>query len=245
MDCPHCATPNIDSARFCLHCGLRLSDEDPVFERGRGAIETWEDLGGTPSGRAEPSLGSDSAWQRAGSALAWMPPPRAGVQSPFELYAIAIGEPNQERYLTLFARFDQQGGSSLGWHWPAFFFTFYWLVYRKMWLVALSYLIVPSLAALGLMAAASRFGDGAVGWGFGIYIVLIFLLPPLVADGVYYRSCRRRVDAALRRSNNADDHRASLRRWGGTLPAAVMTLFLLVSPAVICGLAAIMLVAYP
>jgi hypothetical protein len=243
MDCPHCGTPNVGSARFCLHCGSRLrADDDVGFDGTIGLAEPWPGFDADARGRAEPTLGSDSAWQRAGSA--W-PAAARGVQSPFELYALAVGEVNQERYLVRFAQFDQQGGASMGWHWPAFFVTFYWIIYRKLWLAALGYLVVPSLVAVGLMAAMSRLGSDAVGWGFGLYLLLIFLLPPLFADGLYYRACKRRIDAVLAGGRDADAQRAQLLRRGGTSHAAVVTLLLLVPPVVIGGLAAIALIAYP
>src|SRR5882672_469584 len=46
-------------------------------------------------------------------------------------YELAIG-PNSEFYLPKFEEFDK-GAAKLGWHWPAFFVTTPWFVYRKMW----------------------------------------------------------------------------------------------------------------
>jgi hypothetical protein len=54
-----------------------------------------------------------------------------------ELYKTIIGPKNQDYYLKQFSQFDTNGGS-ISWHWPALFATFFWLIYRKMWLNALS-----------------------------------------------------------------------------------------------------------
>ena len=62
-------------------------------------------------------------------------PARAAPSTPEEQrvadYEAAIG-PNAGYYLQRFEDFDA-GGSKLGWHWPAFFATSGWFVYRKMW----------------------------------------------------------------------------------------------------------------
>ena len=60
-----------------------------------------------------------------------------------ENFRAILGPKNQEYYLQRFADYEASGKTTLGWHWPAFFVTFYWLLYRKMWLAALLYFILP------------------------------------------------------------------------------------------------------
>ncbi|QLA18509.1 DUF2628 domain-containing protein [Desulfolutivibrio sulfoxidireducens] len=51
-------------------------------------------------------------------------------------YRAFIG-PEEHKYLPRFKRFDELAGNfKAGWHWPAFFFTFWWLLYRKLYLFA-------------------------------------------------------------------------------------------------------------
>ena len=59
-------------------------------------------------------------------------------------YESAIG-PNTGYYLTRFAEFDA-GESKAGWHWPAFFATSGWFIYRKMWAVGMLNLFWPLIA---------------------------------------------------------------------------------------------------
>lgn len=42
-----------------------------------------------------------------------------------------IGPNRQRYYLEQFARFDARGGIGASWNWPAFFVTFFWLIYRN------------------------------------------------------------------------------------------------------------------
>ena len=48
-----------------------------------------------------------------------------------DFYKAAIGASNRDYYLRAFQRFKSSGGSGVSWNWPAFFITFYWLLYRK------------------------------------------------------------------------------------------------------------------
>jgi hypothetical protein len=49
-----------------------------------------------------------------------------------------------EKYLLKFRKFSVDGIDrfSATWHWPAFFFVFWWLLYRKMYLWAFVYFIL-------------------------------------------------------------------------------------------------------
>jgi hypothetical protein len=100
-----------------------------------------------------------------------------------EYYKAVLGPKNQDYYLRQFARFDADGKVSATWHWPAFFVTFYWMLYRKMWLFALVYFILPYLY-LGLVGAiAGATGHTAnmlVGGGYVLYFLgIVFLLPSM------------------------------------------------------------------
>ena len=66
-------------------------------------------------------------------------------RSADEFYKAAVGHKNQDYYLRHFARFDSNGKVGVSWHWPAFFVTFYWFLYRKMWLNALLYFFLSYL----------------------------------------------------------------------------------------------------
>ena len=63
---------------------------------------------------------------------------------PMGFYEAAIGQRNQNYYLSKFENFDAQGpGLHASWNWAAFFFTGFWALYRKMygwffawWLIA-------------------------------------------------------------------------------------------------------------
>ena len=140
-----------------------------------------------------------------------------------ELYALAIGDQNRHYYLPRFEAFEGAGATSLGWHWPAFFFTFWWLIYRKMWGMAALYLVLPYglLLALAPLATVS---EAAAGVGYLVYTLAIFVVPPLIATRRYYRHCQRLIGKAKATSSNPYVQVALLTSKGGTSNFALVIL---------------------
>jgi len=164
------------------------------------------------------------------------PAPRARsssrvARSQEELYSLVIGESNRPRYLRKFAQFDRDGRTSAGWHWPAFFATFCWLLYRKSWSSAALYIFLPWVFLGFSTAIAIPFGPAAVA-GVTLAIGLpLLLLPPLYADAAYYLLCRKRITAILRLAGkDPDTLRALLVGKGGTSRAAPILAVLLAIP---------------
>src|ERR1700736_5568240 len=57
----------------------------------------------------------------------------ASTQDMEALYRSAVGAKKADFYVPKFVGFDQPGASRLSWNWPAFFFSFYWFLYRRMY----------------------------------------------------------------------------------------------------------------
>lgn len=156
-----------------------------------------------------------------------------------EAWRAVIGPKNQDWYLERFRiHHDEGGGLRAGWHWPALFITWYWLLYRKMWGWAVGY-IAASYAYLVLIAFAA-----------GLHPVLglvalagYFVLPPLYATSLYYRRCARLV---TRESQGVSRDRflGRLEGAGGTARVIVFVVIFFVSIGLVGMLAAIALPAY-
>jgi Tfp pilus assembly protein PilE len=132
--------------------------------------------------------------------------------------ALFIG-PNADRYLGKFARFRREGGDSFAatWHWPAFLFSFWWMLYRKMYLWAALVLLLGCVPYTTLVMMAV----------FG-----------LCGNYLYYRHAKRSV-AEIRSGTGTDvEVAAKLARAGGVNNVAVVVAPLLLF-AVIGILAAI------
>lgn len=77
-----------------------------------------------------------------------------------EIHAFAGN--NSHYYVRNFAKFTVTGAESftLTWNWPAFFFTFFWMLYRKMYIQAVITFVLFCLPGLNLLL---HIGTGAVG----------------------------------------------------------------------------------
>lgn len=116
-------------------------------------------------------------------------------QGDEDLYRICVGEEKVGYYLPLFERFDSPGASRVSWNWPAFFITFFWLLYRRMYGLAFVYF-------LALPIVMVIFG-GVMMWLLGqtigamIYAVVAIAVPwiivPMFANALYHRHVRSRV----------------------------------------------------
>ena len=104
-----------------------------------------------------------------------------------------------------------QGGWARPWHWPALLFEFYWLMYRKMYLVSLLYF----LATFGISAViglAPSYAGVALIALLGLRIILC-----VSANELYRWHCLRQIRRAKARFGSQPDRlQAELVRRGGT-----------------------------
>lgn len=135
-------------------------EANPAKENARSRVPDWFDLNKKAS-KKNNSNGGGSAQE-----------PGKGIMG---LYKAIIGEKNTHYYLTKFEQFDRQGpGFKASWNWPAFFFTGFWALYRKMygWFFAF----------LGLLTASNLFEKA------GVADAWVVVLAAQVAFGIYANS---------------------------------------------------------
>lgn len=160
-------------------------------------------------------------------------------------YRAAIGPENAHYYLRHFAAFDAKGKAGITWHWPAFFVTFYWLLYRKMWLQALLYFFLPYilLIPLAVFAAVVRSETG-VGLAYLIWLGVIIFGPPLYANALYYWHCRKMIAKARASSPHTQYQLGELASQGGTSNVIMVVVGVFFAIMVMGILAAIAIPAY-
>lgn len=176
---------------------------------------------------------------------------RSGPADAFdeEIWRAAIGPKNTEYYLTRFREQHASGRRSL-WNWPAFLLTFYWLLYRKLWLPAIGYFVLPYviLAVVGVAAAslgASKdSGDAIMGMVWLAYFGVVFIAPPMFANSLYYSRIRALIAQHSATAQSRDRLIATLEAKGGTSRAAAILVGVFVVIGLIGILAAIALPAY-
>jgi Tfp pilus assembly major pilin PilA len=118
----------------------------------------------------------------------------SSTQDTEALYRATVGAKKANFYVPKFIRFDQPGVSKLSWNWPAFFVSFYWFLYRRMYVSwAIFSLLIPiAIGVVGTIFAAvgSSIADllylvMSIGYYFGVI--------PLFANSLYHREVKERI----------------------------------------------------
>ena len=149
------------------------------------------------------------------------PPPSTPEAQRLADYEAAIG-PNSGYYLKYFEQFDA-GESTVSWHWPAFFVTPFWFMYRKMWLWGLLSLLWPWILlfvmgiAIGVAAAASKSAPITLIVITGLLLIAPYILLPIFANSLYWRHINRLIERLPKSIASVPEKRiARLERNGGT-----------------------------
>jgi Tfp pilus assembly major pilin PilA len=132
-------------------------------------------------------------------------------------YELAIG-PNRDYYLPKFEAFDA-GGSKVSWHWPAFFVTSPWYIYRKMWLPGILNIAYPVFLCVVFAFVFALFNKSpyAVGTAFALFLVAPWVLMPMFANALYWRHVRGMIERLPRSLAQTPEKRTRrLERNGGT-----------------------------
>ena len=134
-------------------------------------------------------------------------PSDTGERSTARLYRATLGEAAAERYLPVFARFDDQGLAGPVWSSAAAFFHLGWLLHHRLWLALSGCLVLATGVVLGIVGL----WYGAPGWPTGIKLgaslALAFgamLVPGLWGLAWLHTQTRRRMIAAVERAATVD-----------------------------------------
>ncbi len=142
-------------------------------------------------------------------------------------YELAIGK-NVDYYLPKFEALDA-GGAKPGWHWPAFFVTTPWYLYRKMYLWGLLNLAYPFIAliAFSIVIAASRPSAAVT----TVLLLILFLAPSallaIFANALYWKHVNKVIHGMPKSIAQQPDKRVRrIEREGGTSLGAMLGIVL-------------------
>ena len=155
----------------------------------------------------------------------------------------AIVQKRRDYYLLRFGRFAR--GGWISWNWAAFFATLAWLRYRRLYGWSWLYVLfsTPFLLVFAMLPMAGDACGAALDPAPGevahlvipSLIVLGWILPPLVADRIYFDHVRALVREAEHAIAQGHDAQRELARRGGTrgiAGALALQIFVLVGAAV-------------
>jgi hypothetical protein len=156
-----------------------------------------------------------------------------------------VVEKKRDYYLACFRRFAQ--GNTRSWNWAAFFATFAWLRYRKMygWSWAYFFVSTPVLFTLAFGHAvggdqcARALADYHIEYtilGFILIGLIGWILPPLFADRIYFNHVRAliaKTTDAVAQPREADKTLTKRYGTGGFVGALLAQLAIVLGSALI------------
>ena len=247
MKCHACAHDNADSALFCGACRRPLVAPSKPVTRLEPLPAGAGGYGGSRAAAA-PLRGGPRDELAAGPRNPYAPPREEGsgrvgddpdMMTEADAWGAIIGNTGTQYYLERFER--QARGEGGGWHWPAMLVTWYWMLYRKMWLAALIYFFVPGMVG-GIVGAMLPRAFGPLG-GLAVWLAL-FIVPGMFANGWYFRHCEKKIRDVEARGGTKAQMIARMEAVGGTSILPVVLLGILLMVAIIGVLAAVALPAY-
>lgn len=133
------------------------------------------------------------------------------------LMAAYVGPKNASYYAKRFAKIES-GGGALSWNWPALFVTWFWLMYRKMWMWSFVYWLGLPIVLGAITVAISATGNpGAAGvFYYATYALIVLVLAPVFANRLYYGHVKSKVAKVAASSMSAEQQSVELARMGGT-----------------------------
>lgn len=135
------------------------------------------------------------------------------------LYRAALGPVQNEHHLRAFERFDALGVSRPSWNWAAALFTLNWLIYRRLWRIAVLYALLV-LAVVGVLwgLAWGRLPDGVTLGLAGAAAVLAVVVPGLYANVWLHGQLRLALVAAVQQAPSMAEAAELLQQRAPSLP---------------------------
>lgn len=159
-----------------------------------------------PIAAAEPDATIDETPSMMGDTIRMPGPMEVPIVRPAlaMLYRLAVG-PNADHYRKRFLAFEKAGKPLASWNWAAFSAPPLWAAYRKLWIPALVFALLPLAGVLAFIALSAAIDRAAGAWAM-FALILIWVIPGAIAaafaDYLVYRRVRRDALAAERETAN-------------------------------------------
>ena len=143
---------------------------------------------------------------------------RSDGSATIDLYRAALGPVRADYYLKAFTRFDAAGTSGPSWNWAAALLSLNWMLYRKLWTLALAYLgalMAAILLILGIGKLIFQLSEETQWMLTLLGLVLAIALPGTYGNAWLYAACNRKMQRALETSETLEEACALLSRGAG------------------------------
>lgn len=124
------------------------------------------------------------------------------------LYRAAVGPINTAYHLKRFTQFETEGRVGVSWNWAASLNTINWLLFRKLGLPLLVYLVTVVTVVVVVMGTGRLIlhWTSTTEWmAWAVVAISLLALPGLLGNGWFYRQCRRDIERAIQASPTLED----------------------------------------
>jgi cell division protein FtsN len=139
--------------------------------------------------------------------------------STTSLFKAAIGPVGEAHYLPTFSRFEEKDRAGMAWNTAAALNTLNWMLFRQLWLPALSYtgsVVGLTLLVFGIGRLVFHFSDVAEMVALALLATLAFVIPGLFGTALFYKDCRKKMAAALAANATVSDACVALSKQAST-----------------------------
>jgi hypothetical protein len=139
--------------------------------------------------------------------------------STTSLFKAAIGPVGEAHYLPTFSRFEEKDRAGIAWNTAAAINTLNWMLFRQLWLPALSYtgsVVGLTLLVFGIGRLVFHFSDVAEMVALALLATLAFVIPGLFGTALFYKDCRKKMAAALAANATVSDACVALNKQAST-----------------------------
>lgn len=139
--------------------------------------------------------------------------------STTSLFKAAIGPVGEAHYLPTFSRFEEKDRAGIAWNTAAALNTLNWMLFRQLWLPALSYtgsVVGLTLLVFGIGRLVFHFSDVAEMAALALLATLAFVIPGLFGTALFYKDCRKKMAAALAANATVSDACVALSKQAST-----------------------------
>jgi cell division septation protein DedD len=140
---------------------------------------------------------------------------RSDGTATIDLYRAALGPLRTDYYLKTFTRFDSVGKTGPSWNWAAALLSLNWMLFRKLWTVALSYVgtvMATTLLLFGIGRLVFQLSQETQWALLLLGVLLTIALPGAYGNAWLYAACNRKMERALAASATLEEASTLLTR---------------------------------
>jgi hypothetical protein len=227
--CSVCKTEVNESDKFCPKCGADLSDEikedsisEIIFCAKCGAKNNDGFNFCSSCGSPFPKTHSNDIKKEVVVDALNQPPIEVKIEKNVSPYFELFIQENTAYYLPNWELIESTN-SKYSWNWSAFLFTYFWLLYRKMYLASLTIFIIFFITDFVFLSIVES--RSLIMW---VYNLIMFGLFGAYGNYLYLIHAKKKLSKLLIESNDEQHLEKNILKKGGISPLSAWMPFIII-----------------